>query len=97
MLFNLANSQEKSSYKEAAATANVEGEGSEDDDGLGTAEIIAIVVCGLIICAFLLACCVMVRNASKRRSMKEGGAASEMSFDQIKNDSSFATTKQIRH
>ena len=61
MLFNLANSQEESSYN-AAATANVEGEGSEDD-GLGMAEIIAIIICGLIICAFLLACCVMVRNA----------------------------------
>ena len=33
------------------------------------AEVIAIVVCGLIILAFVLACCIMLRNAGKRKRM----------------------------
>ena len=35
------------------------------------AEIIAIVICVLIIFAFLLDCFIMVRNANKKKEMKE--------------------------
>lgn len=35
------------------------------------AEIIAIVICVLIIFAFLLVCFIMVRNANKKKEMKE--------------------------
>ena len=53
---SLANAQQNT-YN---AVSDEEEKGS---DGLGMAEVIAIIVCGLIIFAFLLACCVMVRNA----------------------------------
>ena len=35
----------------------------EDSEGLGSAEMIAIAVCGLVIFAFILICIVMIRNA----------------------------------
>ena len=42
---------------------------SSDNEGIGMAEIIAIVVCLLVIAAFILACAVMLRNQTKRRKM----------------------------
>ena len=70
----------------------------EGNDGLGMAEIIAIVVCGLIIFAFLFACYVVIRNAQKRKKMTaaKGVAkgAKEMSFDKIVDDNgSFVATR----
>ena len=47
---------------------------SEDDsgeEGLGMAELIAIIVCILIVVAFGLGCCVMLRNAKKKQRMEQ--------------------------
>ena len=55
----------------------------EENSGLGMAEIIAIVICGLILLAFLLACYVIIRNAKKRKRMSAAKGAIEMSFDKI--------------
>ena len=41
----------------------------EDEGGLGSAEMIVIAVCSLIVIAFLLSCYVMIRNANKRKRM----------------------------
>ena len=38
------------------------------------AEVIAIVVCVLIVMAFILVCFIMVRNANKRKEMKENAS-----------------------
>ena len=34
------------------------------------AEVIAIIVCGIIVCAFCLVCYIMVRNANKKKQME---------------------------
>ena len=59
------------------------------------AEIIAIVVCGLVILAFLLACYVMIRNAQLKKKMNAAVKKStEMSFDRLdKSDGSFVNTR----
>ncbi len=41
--------------------------GKEDEDGMSLAELIAIIVCGLIVLAFLLMCFIMIRNAQKKK------------------------------
>ena len=57
------------------------------------AEIIAIVICVLIIFAFLLVCFIMVRNANKKKEMREAAlkrgrkSAGDLSADQTANES----------
>ena len=66
----------------------------EDSSSIGMAEIIAIVVCGIIIVAFIFACIVFARNAKKRQRMTAAKGVKEMSFDKI-DKNSFAETRQI--
>ena len=35
----------------------------EEEGGLGMAELIAIIVCTFIVFAFMMVCCIMIRNA----------------------------------
>ena len=42
--------------------SNAEGE-TDDEDGLGSAQMIAFAVCGLIVLAFIMVCYIMIRNA----------------------------------
>ena len=58
-------------------------EEEEDSAGLGMAEIIAIVVCGLIIFAFIFACYIVIRNAKKRKRTTSQKGLNDMSFDKI--------------
>ena len=44
---------------------------SKDSGGMGLAELIAIIVCGLIVLAFLLMCFIMVRNSQRRKKMSQ--------------------------
>ncbi len=47
-----------------AQTTNSNSTGKEEEeDGMSLAELIAIIVCGLIVLAFLLMCFIMIRNA----------------------------------
>ena len=57
------------------------------------AEVIAIIVCSLIVIAFLLACCVMVRNAQRR---KEIDLKKDITKEMDEDDGTFAKTKQVR-
>ena len=47
------------------------GTEKQEEGGLGMAELIAIIVCGLIIVAFLLACIVMVRNSKRKKKQDQ--------------------------
>ena len=60
----MASAQSSATYASIA-------EGEAGDEGIGMAEVIAIVVCAIIICAFCLVCYIMVRNANKRKRMAE--------------------------
>ena len=83
------------------------GSSSDEESGLGGAELVAIGVCSLIVLAFCLVCCIMVRNAKKRKQMalekKEQSprikqqrlATHSMSETQIRNDHSFAATHKV--
>ena len=53
-----------------AQTTEADG-GGGDSGGIGMAEIIAIMVCTLIILTFALSCVIMLRNASKKKKMAE--------------------------
>ena len=55
-------------YPAKAQSVNLEGE-EEKDEGFGMAEAIVIVVCLLVILAFILACVIMIRNTFKRQQM----------------------------
>ena len=74
----------------------------DDEGGLGMAEIIAIVVCILIVLAFILVCFIMVRNANKRKDMKEEAdnrkkaRGVDQTGDMTANES-FAVTRQIKN
>lgn len=75
-------------------------EASEDSDGgIGAAEIIAIVVCLLIIFAFILACIVMLRNSAKRKKMTENTdkVQTGKKFDNLADNSrQFVKTRHVR-
>ena len=50
----------------------------EDSEGLGSAEMIAIAVCGLVIFAFILICIVMIRNAQRKKQQGGEGENTEL-------------------
>ena len=64
-------------FAQAQNTNTNSSSSTDEEDGLGGAELVAIGVCSLIVIAFCLVCCIMVRNAKKRKSLaeqqKEGG------------------------
>ena len=54
-----------------AQVNNTNSDEDDGDSGIGIAEIIAIVVCSLVILVFILACFIIIRNNEKRKRMAQ--------------------------
>ena len=44
--------------------------GDEEESGVGMAEVVAIIVCILLVGAFILVCIIIFRNAKKRKVLE---------------------------
>ena len=50
-----------------AQVNNTNSDEDDDDSGIGIAEIIAIVVCSLVILVFVLSCFIIIRNNERKK------------------------------